>query len=290
MQINPNSEFINEEHLKYFHFCGRLFAKALFDRQLVNAHLVQSLYKHLLSWPVLMSDLEALDDDVYQNLMKLFDLDDVSILDLDFTCNASVMGQNLVQVLKSGGDDITVTNENLEEYLRLQCKHRLLNRVQGQVKHLLLGFYDVIDAPLLSVFDFQELELLLCGLPELDVHDWKANTEYMGAFEELGHQHKIVQMFWEVVENDFSEEQRARLLQFVTGTSGVPAAGFAYLQGNDGNCRKFAVTSIPKQQSIFPKAHTCFNRIDLPLYDSKEEMTKFVTMAVQLQVTGFDVE
>jgi len=288
-QINPNSEYV-EEHLKYFHFCGRLFAKALFDRQLVNAHFVQSLYKHLLSWPITMNDLEALDADVHQNLTKLLDLDDVTLLDLDFTCNANVMGQNIEQELKPGGADCTVTNENLEEYLGLQCKHRLLNRVREQVKHIIMGFYDVIDAPLLTVFDFQELELLLCGLPQIDVRDWKVNTNYMGAFEELGHQHKVVQMFWDVVENDFTQEQRARLLQFVTGTSGVPAAGFAYLQGNDGNCRKFAVNSISKKQSIFPKAHTCFNRIDLPIYESKQELTKFVTIAVQMQVTGFDTE
>lgn len=42
--------------------------------------------------------------------------------------------------------------------------------------------------------------------------------------------HKVVQWFWEVVKDDFDQEQRARLLQFVTGTSGVPAQGFACLQ------------------------------------------------------------
>ena len=62
------------------------------------------------------------------------------------------------------------------------------------------------------------------------------------------------------------------------------------LQGNDGNIRKFAINSILKEQSIFPKAHTCFNRIDLPLYSDKEEMTKFMTMAVQMQATGFDTD
>lgn len=42
--------------------------------------------------------------------------------------------------------------------------------------------------------------------------------------------HKVVQWFWEVVRDDFDQEQRARLLQFTTGTSGVPAQGFAFLQ------------------------------------------------------------
>jgi len=51
--------------------------------------------------------------------------------------------------------------------------------------------------------------------------------------------HKVVQWFWEVVREDFNEEQRARLLQFSTGTSGVPAQGFAYLQV--GGCNRLII-------------------------------------------------
>ena len=40
--------------------------------------------------------------------------------------------------------------------------------------------------------------------------------------------------FWEVMDEDFEEEDRARLLQFATGTSGVPVQGFVALQGPHG--------------------------------------------------------
>ena len=148
--------------------------------------------------------------------------------------------------LKPNGENITVTNDNYKEYVELQMKYRLLKRIKEQVKALLVGFYDVIPEPLLSVFDFQELELLLCGLPEIDMEDWKAHTDYTGEYERKGANHKVVKWFWEVITADFSEEQRARLLQFVTGTSGVPAQGFRALQGNDGNIRKFTINSIPE--------------------------------------------
>lgn len=100
----------------------------------------------------------------------------------------------------------------------------------------------------------------------------------------------MVKWFWDVVREDYSVEQKARLLQFTTGTSGVPASGFSMLQGNDGNIRKFTINSISKSVSIFPRAHTCFNRIDLPLYDSKKELKKFLTMAIQMEATGFDID
>ena len=52
--------------------------------------------------------------------------------------------------------------------------------------------------------------------------------------------HRVVTWFWEVV-TKYEQETKAKLLQFVTGTSGVPVQGFSCLQGNDGNIRKFTL-------------------------------------------------
>ncbi len=80
-----------------------------------------------------------------------------------------------------------------------------------------------------------------------------------------------------------------QLLQFVTGTSGVPVQGFGFLQGNDGNIRRFTIQG-DKNVKVFPRAHTCFNRIDLPIYKTKAEMNKFLTLAITMEATGFDIE
>ncbi len=55
-----------------------------------------------------------------------------------------------------------------------------MDRVKPQLNELLLGFFDVIPEPLLTVFDFHELELLMCGWPEFEVEDWKEQTKYSG--------------------------------------------------------------------------------------------------------------
>mmetsp|Transcript_15343 Transcript_15343/g.49888 ORF Transcript_15343/g.49888 Transcript_15343/m.49888 type:complete len:620 (+) Transcript_15343:73-1932(+) len=177
MQINPSSGIANDEHLRYFHFTGRLLGKALFDRQIVAGHLVRPLYKHILGWPLTVADLEQLDADTYANLCKLKDLDDVEVCCLDFTVTEDHWGTAQTVELKSDGANCTVTNSNVDDYIQLQMRYRLLDRVKEQVKALLIGFYDVVPEALLSVFDFQELELLLCGLPEIDIEDWKRNTE-----------------------------------------------------------------------------------------------------------------
>jgi E3 ubiquitin-protein ligase NEDD4 len=166
--------------------------------------------------------------------------------------------------------------------------YRMMDRVKPQLNELLLGFFDVIPEPLLTIFDFQELELLMCGLPMIDMKDWIDNTEYSGEYEQVGLDYPTCQWFWEVVE-EFDQELRARLLQFVTGTSGVPARGFGVLQGNDGNIRRFTIHGVPVGVCLYPRSHTCFNRIDLPMYETKEELHEKLKLAVTMVATGFDL-
>jgi hypothetical protein len=230
-QINPNSGIANEVHLQYFRFLGRLMGKALFDGQTLSAHLAQPLYKHLLSWPLTEKDIEFVDAQVSSSFKDIRSCEDVSALCLDFTTAIRIFGETQTIELKPGGADIEVTNDNREEYLRLLFRHIMLDRVSEQLNEMLRGFYEVIPEGLLSVFDYQELELIINGLPNIDVNDWLVNTRYRGAYEEKKEGHKVIKWFWEMMKT-LNEEQRARLLQFATGTSRVPVQGFAFLQGN----------------------------------------------------------
>lgn len=292
MQINPASEFV-EDYLVYYRFLGRVMGKALFDRQLVAGHMVQYIYKHFCGWPIAFRDLEAVDEEYYNNLNQLQQLadsgEDLEMLCLDFTTTQEVMGVKQEVPLVEGGADVEVNNENFPEYMEACLKYRMLERVKPQLNELILGFFDVIPEPLLTVFDFQELELLMCGLPNIDMDDWKENTEYSGEYEGIGPDSPAVQWFWEVV-TEFDQEMKARLLQFVTGTSGVPSRGFGVLQGNDGNIRKFTIHGVPVGVCLYPRAHTCFNRIDLPIYESLDDLKEKLKLAVTMVATGFDIE
>lgn len=292
MQINAASGMVEAHHDRYFRFLGRLLGKALLDGQIVRHHLVRPVMKHILGWPVVLADLEYLDAETLQNLGKLQDMDPIVLGDLclDFTVTENFLGQSETVELVPDGANKTLAGDNLDAYLEANLRYRLCNRVKVQLRELLLGFYECVPEALLTIFDFQQLELLLCGMPNLDIKDWMAQTEYGGEFSRQGAQHRVVQWFWEVVRDDFDQEQRARLLQFTTGTSGVPAQGFAFLQGNDGNIRKFTVNSISLEQSVFPRAHTCFNRIDLPLYKAKKDLKERLSLAIQMESSGFSIE
>ena len=55
----------------------------------------------------------------------------------------------------------------------------------------------------------------------------------------------IVKWFWQVV-GQYSDERRAQLLQFVTGSSRVPIEGFKALQGEDH------VIKVPSLPTNYP--------------------------------------
>ena len=122
----------------------------------------------------------------------------------------------------------------------------MLDSVKGQLEALLCGLYEVVPPDLLSVFDYQELELLLCGIPDIDLDDWMRHTEYLSDYARLGARHRVVRWFWQSV-GAMSREERVRMLQFTTGCSRLPAQGFKALQSNDGNYRKFNIQAISKK-------------------------------------------
>jgi ubiquitin-protein ligase E3 A len=47
-----------------------------------------------------------------------------------------------------------------------------------------------------KLFEWQELELLICGLPELDFQELENNTTYENGLSE---EHQTIKYFWEVV-------------------------------------------------------------------------------------------
>ena len=118
----------------------------------------------------------------------------------------------------------------------------------------------------------------------------KSNTLYSGRFESKKDKAQVCHWFWDVVTNDFDSEMKARLLQFVTGTSGVPSRGFSVLQGNDANIKKFTIHGVSSKQYHYPRAHTCFNRIDLPDYSSKKQLEERLRQAIVMSAQGFDIE
>jgi E3 ubiquitin-protein ligase NEDD4 len=101
------------------------------------------------------------------------------------------------------------------------------------------------------VFDERELELLIGGIADIDVEDWKKHTDYRGYTEN----DEVIQNFWKCIRS-WDAEQKSRLLQFATGTSRIPVNGFKDLQGSDGP-RRFTIEKAGEPNQL-PKSHTWY--------------------------------
>uniref|UniRef100_A0A182Q670 HECT-type E3 ubiquitin transferase n=1 Tax=Anopheles farauti TaxID=69004 RepID=A0A182Q670_9DIPT len=274
LQINPNSGLCNEEHLNYFRFIGRIAGMAIYHGKLLDAFFIRPFYKMMLQKAIDLKDMEAVDTEYYNSLLYIKENDPSSLM-LTFSVDEESFGTTNQRELKPDGADLEVTNDNKDEYIRLVIDWRFEARVKDQMQAFLEGVGSLVPLHLLKIFDENELELLMCGIQSIDVNDWKKNTMYKGDYYA---NHAVVQWFWRAVLS-FNNEMRARLLQFVTGTSRVPMNGFKELYGSNGP----QLFTIEKWGTVnnFPRAHTCFNRLDLPPYESYAQLKEKLISAIE---------
>uniref|UniRef100_A0A8C9DN16 E3 ubiquitin-protein ligase NEDD4 n=1 Tax=Prolemur simus TaxID=1328070 RepID=A0A8C9DN16_PROSS len=280
LQINPNSGLCNEDHLSYFKFIGRVAGMAVYHGKLLDGFFIRPFYKMMLHKPITLHDMESVDSEYYNSLRWILE-NDPTELDLRFVIDEELFGQTHQHELKNGGSEIVVTNKNKKEYIYLVIQWRFVNRIQKQMAAFKEGFFELIPQDLIKIFDENELELLMCGLGDVDVNDWREHTKYKNGY---GANHQVIQWFWKAVLM-MDSEKRIRLLQFVTGTSRVPMNGFAELYGSNGP-QSFTVEQWGTPEKL-PRAHTCFNRLDLPPYESFEELWDKLQMAIE-NTQGFD--
>ncbi|XP_059838307.1 E3 ubiquitin-protein ligase HACE1 isoform X4 [Hypanus sabinus] len=308
-QPNSNSS-VNPDHLNYFRFAGQILGLALYHRQLVNIYFTRSFYKHILGIPVNYQDVASIDPEYAKNLQWILDNDISDLgLELTFSVETDVFGAMEEVPLKPGGISILVTQENKAEYVQLVTELRMTRAIQPQINAFLQGFHLFIPASLVQLFDEYELELLLSGMPEIDVTDWQHNTEYTSGYDK---EDPVIKWFWDVVK-EFTQEECVLLLQFVTGrtlqrvkrtaqcicrcdlptiqdiykdSSRVPHGGFAYLMGGSG-LQKFTIAAVPYTSNLLPTSSTCINMLKLPEYPSKENLKDRILVALHCGSYGY---
>jgi E3 ubiquitin-protein ligase HUWE1 len=281
LTYQPNrASWVNPDHLSFFTFVGRVIGKAIYDGRLLDAYFTRSFYKHILGRQVDYRDVEAIDPEYYKSLVWMLENDITDIIDLTFSVETDDFGTMKTIDLKPNGRDIPVTEENKQEYVKLITEQKLTVAIKDQIHAFLDGFHDIISEQLISIFNEQELELLISGMPDIDIDDWKNNTELQG----YSPSSPQINWFWRAVRS-FDQEERAKLLQFATGTSKVPLEGFAHLQGSGGT-QKFQI-HCQYSTNRLPSAHTCFNQVDLPQYESYDALRANLLTAIRECSTGF---
>uniref|UniRef100_A0A0N4ZNW2 E3 ubiquitin-protein ligase n=1 Tax=Parastrongyloides trichosuri TaxID=131310 RepID=A0A0N4ZNW2_PARTI len=272
--ISKNSSKV-KNYLKWFELCGRVLGLALMHRCLIDTFFPKPFYKILLGINYIIDDLKDMDQEYYNSLKWISENNITGIIDFNFTASTSINGKITDIDLLPDGSNLKVTEYNKDQYINLLLKHRIERNIQEQIKALLRGLHDVIDSNYLRVFSPSQLSLLLSGTMDIDLEDWRENTEYKSGYFDS---HVVINWFWNVVYK-LTNAERLKLLKFVTGTSSIPFEGFKGLRGSNGGLKKFTIEKWGDSESL-PRAHTCFNRLDLPLYKDQQTIRNKLLIAI----------
>ena len=192
--------------------------------------------------------------------------------------------------LVKGGAKIAVTEKNKAQYVAEYARFKLAKAegLEAAIKTFRRGMFDVLPSDLLQILSAQELELMLCGMPVIDVSQWKASACYSGYTANgtmLSAASQLAVWFWDVVEA-LPQAERALLLKFSTGSAAVPSQGFEHLLGLHGE-QRFTLAVVAGGSDRLPLASTCFNLLKLPEYSSKALLEERLHVALHYGSEGF---
>eukprot|EP00927_Polykrikos_kofoidii_P077915 TRINITY_DN747_c0_g1_i1.p1 TRINITY_DN747_c0_g1~~TRINITY_DN747_c0_g1_i1.p1 ORF type:complete len:892 (-),score=133.26 TRINITY_DN747_c0_g1_i1:379-2919(-) len=261
---------------------GRLLGLTVGSKTPLNVGFSRCLYKLLLDEKITASDLARIDPDFYEHrVAALLRPGGVEATEAALGDKLTFVGAPLntnaeeLELVEDGGN-MQVTEENKERYVELLVEHYLLGRCRAELAVLVSGFHDVVPPRVLHSkiqedrLKAIELELIVAGLPCVDVDDWREHTSY----EEPEKFAQLYDFFWEVIAS-MDTADRAKVISFTCGSGRLPAGGFQAINPRFNICVRTGDSTLH-----WPSSHTCYNQLCLPLYTSKEQLEERLRHAI----------
>jgi len=267
--LNPNSN--RKIHNKAYEFIGKLMACSISTGEALDLNLHPCIWKCLLGNEINFYDYETIDFYFYNlinNLEDILKTKDKKILE-NYDLNFVIKNSNDSDIkLKPNGSIIKVDLDNLKEYIDLS-KEKRIKEFKNQIEFIKKGFYSVISIDILQVLNWTQLEEMVCGKNKFDIEDFKNHTKYEG----FDYNDINIKWFWEWFE-ETDEKDRIKYLKFVSGRSRLPKSdlGFKY--------RHTISKAFNVNKNSYPKSTTCFFKLNLPEYDSKEIFVEKMKYAI----------
>lgn len=268
----------SEHALKYYKLSGVAIGLALYNSTILDINFPPVLFKKLLGCAYTLEDFSEFMPTYGKSLQFLLDYegdDFESVFDMNYTI--TLPNQEEVSLIHNG-NNIQVTKNNRNDYVRKVMNYHLDVLVRRQFEAFKQGFYNVCGGNALTLFRPEEIELLIRGSPEqLDVDGLKSVTKYSNCSSD----DVVVKWFWKYMRNLDAEKQR-KLLMFVTGSDRIPATGITNMSF------KLCVIGSGDTERL-PQAHTCFNSLCIYEYSTRAKFEEKLTKAVEM-AQGFGIK
>lgn len=125
-----------------------------------------------------------------------------------------------------------------------------------------------------NILNPNELKLLICGEPNCSVEQMKNLCVVNVINENPQNAKKMIKMFWNVIDS-LSLKQRIMFIKFSSGNMGLPAPGLRWESDIEVNI-------LPKENTqSLAKSQTCFSRINIPFFESEEQLAKVLKISIE---------
>uniref|UniRef100_UPI00358F9D47 probable E3 ubiquitin-protein ligase HERC4 n=1 Tax=Myxine glutinosa TaxID=7769 RepID=UPI00358F9D47 len=259
------------EENSLFNLIGVLCGLAIYNAIIVDLNFPLALYKKLLKVPATLDDLKELMPDVGRSLQQLLDYagDNVEeTFSLCFTTTEDRFGMVEEIELVPGGTNIVVNKSNRKEFVDAYTDYLFNESVHAMFEEFYNGFHKVCGGEVLQLFQPNELMAMVIGNTNYDWEELEKNTEYKG---EYWSGHPTIKLFWEVF-HELDIEMKKKFLLFLTGSDRIPILGMSSL--------KIIIQPTGGGDTFLPCAHTCFNLLDLPKFQSKEVLRHKLLLSI----------
>ncbi|KAJ5452806.1 hypothetical protein N7445_000989 [Penicillium cf. griseofulvum] len=169
-----------------------------------------------------------------------------------------------------------VTNQNRHEFVKDYIFWLTDKSIRPQFEAFQKGFNTCLDRSALSVFSPEALKTVVEGIQSIDIKELENHTRYEGGF---GPDNRVIRDFWDIVQK-YPNEKRAQLLEFVTASDRVPVNGISSIM--------FVIQKNGVGDLRLPTSLTCFGRLLLPEYSSRQALAKKLDKALE-NAQGFGV-
>ncbi|OHS96008.1 hypothetical protein TRFO_10178 [Tritrichomonas foetus] len=277
VQINPRCNNADlEKNLEMYKFSGFFVGLCLLHNKKINAHLAPHIFKRILGLPTTLRDVEIVDVALARSYRHILE-QPATNLGLFFNATTQDQdGKNVEVELIPGGSKIPVNEENKAQFVQLMLNFRFHKECVQQLNAFVEGFSILISRKSVQMFTAQELEMLVCGVPKIDVEEMMKNVIILSPYSL---EHPLIKMFTAMLKK-WDQATLAKLLWFVTGSSELPVGGFAELK------KKGITINIERgaEISFTPSAHTCFHTLIIPEYPTLDLMERMFFIALDENV------
>uniref|UniRef100_A0A669B9Y1 HECT and RLD domain containing E3 ubiquitin protein ligase 3 n=1 Tax=Oreochromis niloticus TaxID=8128 RepID=A0A669B9Y1_ORENI len=249
----------------WFHLIGIICGLAIYNATVVDLHFPLALYKKLLEVSPTLEDFKELSPTEARSLQQLLDYEG-SDVEETFLLNFAV----------SVTFYLLIFMPRVKEFVEAYLRYVFSDSVGEQYSAFSAGFLKVCGGEILSLFQPSELMAMVVGNNNYNWEEMEKNAVYKGEYTAT---HPTVRLFWEVF-HEFPLEKKKQFLLFLTGSDRIPIHGMESL--------RIIIQSTTAEEHYLPVAHTCYNLLDMPRYQTKEMLRRRLTQAVE-QYEGFSL-